>query len=69
MKTEEDEAFEFIEQQRRRMELPFRADLNPYETMVRAKTIEEVAKAIEGFKGAFGQATVDSFATFVRGLK
>jgi methylmalonyl-CoA epimerase len=28
-----------------------------------------VAKAIEKFKGAFGQSTTDSFACFVRGMK
>lgn len=35
----------------------------------RNKTIEEVAKAIEQFTFAFGVDTVDSFASFVRGLK
>lgn len=35
----------------------------------RNKTIEEVAREIEQFTFAFGVDTVDSFASFVRGLK
>jgi len=37
--------------------------------MKRNEVIEEVAKAIEKFKPAFGPDTVASFAIFVRGMK
>ena len=69
MKTDEDEAFEYIERHRNRLEIPLRADLNPYETLVRINTLEEVARAIERFRGAFGDDTVDSFSIFIRSLK
>jgi hypothetical protein len=69
MKTEEDEAFDYIEQQRQRNEIPVRPDIDPYTTTVRNSTIEEIAKAIEKFEGAFGADTVASFAAFVRRMK
>jgi hypothetical protein len=43
-------------------------DLNPYETEVRNRTIEEIARAIEQFK-AFGPNTLASFAVFIRSMK
>ena len=43
-------------------------DLNPYETMVRNNTIEEVAQHIEKLKG-FGQDTVSSLAIYIREMK
>jgi len=35
---------------------------------IRNRTIEEVAKAVHGFK-AFEKDTMDSFAAYIRGLK
>ena len=35
----------------------------------RNDVLEEVARAIERFKGAFGQTTVDSFAIYIRNMK
>jgi hypothetical protein len=71
MSTEEDEAFEMIEQAEgwRKRQIANQADVDPYTTKVRNDAIEEVAKSIEKFKGAFGQSTTDSFACFVRGMK
>ena len=69
MKTDEDDEFDFVEQFAKRNEIKTKPDIDPYTTKVRNETIEEVAKAIEKFKGAFGQTTVDSFAVFVRGMK
>ena len=73
MSTEEDDAFEAIEKaqgwRKRQIADRVQVDVDPYTTKVKNDTIEEVAKAIEKFKGAFGQATVDSFACFVRGMK
>lgn len=43
-------------------------DLNPYETMVKNNTIEEVAQHIEKLKG-FGQDTVSSLAIYIREMK
>lgn len=65
MKTDEDEAFEYI--QGRLVQIP--PVLDPYRAQVRADTIEEVARAIEKFKTAFGADTVASFAAFVRSMK
>jgi len=73
MKSEEDEAFDEIEQaqgwRKRQIADRVQADIDPYTAKVRNDTIEEVAQAIEQFKGAFGQTTVDSFAVYIRGLK
>ena len=68
MKTDEDEAFDYIEQQRQRNEVPTKPILE-YREKVRVETIEEIAKAIEKFEGAFGADTVASFAAFVRSMK
>lgn len=65
MKTDEDDEFEYIEQFAKRNEVSLKPDLDPY----RSQVIEEVARAIEKFEGAFGADTVASFAAFVRGLK
>ena len=43
-------------------------DLNPYETMVKNNTIEEVAQHIEKLKG-FGKDTVSSLAIYIREMK
>ena len=75
MKTDEDEAFEQIEQARgwrkRQIanEVEFTLGLDPYRDKVRNQTLDEVARAIEKFKTAFGPDTVASFAAFVRGMK
>jgi patatin-like phospholipase/acyl hydrolase len=73
MGTEEDEAFDAVERaqgwRKRQIADQVQVDVDPYTTKVRNDAIEEVAKAIEKFKGAFGQSTTDSFACFVRGMK
>ena len=69
MKTDEDDEFDFVEQFAKRNESPTRPDLDPYGALVRNQAIEEVARAIEQFEGAFGRTTVESFAVFVRGMK
>lgn len=74
MKTPEDEAFEFVEQHATKfVDAAERAqrsiDVDPYKTMVRNATIDEIADALAKFKGAFGQDTVASFAVFVRNMK
>ena len=83
MKSDEDEAFEQIEQAQgwrkrqianaldkkaenaRELGLTYDDDTMCY----RGEVIEEVARAIERFRGAFGDDTVDSFAIFIRSLK
>ena len=68
MKDYEDEAFEDIERKSRPS--PAKTDLNPYETIVRNRTLEEVAQKIEGdFSRSFGRDTVASFACYIRGMK
>ena len=67
--TEEDEAFAELEQRQSRKAC-FQADLNPYETIVRNDTLEEVAQHLEHkFTAPFGKDTIDSFATYIRGMK
>ena len=69
MKTDEDEAFEAIEKARgwRKRQI---ADAEDDDIMCyRNDVLEEVARAIERFKPAFGPDTVASFAIFVRGMK
>ena len=66
MKTEEDEAFEYIA--RSKMTTP-KSSLDPYRDQVRNETIEEVARAVEKFRGAFGTDTISSFAIYIRGMK
>jgi hypothetical protein len=70
MRTEEDEAFEELEKRMGRKEVKevmgkLDAELDVY----RNDVIEEVAKAVEEFRWAFGIDTVSSFAVFIRGLK
>ena len=75
MKTDEDEAFEQIEQargwrKRQIAEKQINADFDrEYDIYKRNDVLEEVARAIEKFKPAFGPDTVASFAIFVRGMK
>ena len=66
--TEEDEAFAEIERKQNQAKPEF--DLNPYERMVRNKTIDEIADKLEQeFKIPFAQDTVASFAVWIRELK
>ena len=68
MKTEEDEAFAEIERKQNQAKPEF--DLNPYERMVRNKTIDEIADKLEReFKIPFAQDTVASFAVWIREQK
>ena len=69
MRTDEDEAFEQIEAKQKINEVAFTQGLDPYRELVRNQTIDEIARAIEKFKPAFGPDTVSSFAIFVRGMK
>ena len=69
--NEEDEAFDAINKAQgwRKRQICEKADIDPYSTQVRNATIEEVAKAIEKFRGAFGADTISSFAIYIRGMK
>ena len=63
--TEEDEAFNDIEQQaKQRKESVHAVITNPY----RAQVIEEVAQHIEKLKG-FGADTVSGLAIYIREMK
>lgn len=66
MMNEEDEAFAEMEQRQSRR-ICIQADLNPYETIVRNNTLEEVALAFDNMK-VLGD-TAASFAAYVRGMK
>ena len=61
MKTEEDEAFDELAKRQ--------GDWGLQGSRKRNEVIEEVAKEIDQFTGAFGRDTVQSFAAFVRGMK
>lgn len=71
MKSEEDEAFDEIEQAQgwRKRQIANKFDIDPYATKIRNATIDEVARAVEKFKGSFGPDTVASFAVYIRGMK
>jgi patatin-like phospholipase/acyl hydrolase len=71
MKSDEDEAFDCIEKAQgwRKRQIANKLDVDPYTTKVRNDTIDEVARAIERFKPAFGPDTVASFAIYIRGMK
>lgn len=48
----------------------FSCDINPYETIVRNRTIDEIADKLEAeFKIPFAQDTVASFAAWIREMK
>jgi hypothetical protein len=72
MKTEEDEAFEELAKRQgdwglqgsRKHQIIRYAENN-----ARNEVIEEVAKELDKFAGAFGRDTVQSFAAYVRGMK
>lgn len=68
--TDEDEAFKELEARLGREQVKtamvrLDKELDTY----RNEVIEEVAQAIERFRGVFGDDTVSSFAVYVRGLK
>jgi hypothetical protein len=72
MKTEEDEAFD--ELSRRQGDWGLQGSrkhqiMRYVENNARNEVIEEVAKEIDQFAGAFGRDTVQSFAAFVRNMK
>ncbi len=69
--NEEDEAFECIEKAQgwRKQQAADKVDVDPYTTKVRNDTIDEIARAIERFRGAFGDDTTSSFAIYIRGMK
>lgn len=74
MKTPEDEAFEFVEQHATKfVDAAERAqhsvDIDPYKTMVRNATIDEVVESLKRFRGAFGEDTIASFAVWIKRLK
>ena len=72
MKTEEDEAFEELAKRQgdwglqgsRKHQIMRYAENN-----ARNEVIEEVAKELDKFAGAFGRDTVQSFAAYVRNMK
>ena len=69
--TPEDEAFDCIEKAQgwRKRQIADKVDVDPYTTKVRNDTIDEIARAIERFRGAFGDDTTSSFAIYIRGMK
>lgn len=70
MKTEEDEAFEELEDRLTRDKVKVAmVRLDQELDVYRNEVIEEVAKALEGFHIPFGQDTINSFAMFIRSMK
>jgi len=64
MKTPEDKEFERIERQQKELMQVARS----LSDEMRNQAIEEVAQEIEKFKG-FGEDTIASFTTYIRGMK
>ena len=72
MKTEEDEAFEDLAKRQGDWGLQGSRKhqiMRYVENNARNEVIEEVAREIDKFAGAFGRDTVQSFAALVRGMK
>ena len=72
MKEPEDEAFEELAKRQGDWGLQGSRKhqiMRYVENNARNEVIEEVAKEIDQFTGAFGRDTVQSFAAFVRGMK
>ena len=72
MKEPEDEAFEDLAKRQGDWGLQGsrKHQIMRYaENTARNDVIEEVAREIDKFAGAFGRDTVQSFAAFVRGMK
>jgi len=79
MKTPEDEEFERIEREQKRIietQQALREEMKQaskafdvaYENYKRNEVLEEVAQEIEKFKG-FGEDTIASFTVYIRGMK
>jgi len=73
MKTPEDEEFERIEREQKRIneeQEKLRSELYLYTVVqiTRNQAIEEVAQEIEKFKG-FGEDTIASFTVYIRSMK
>jgi len=73
MKTPEDEEFERIEREQKRIneeQEKLRNEMYLYTVVqiTRNQAIEEVAQEIEKFKG-FGEDTISSFAIYIRNMK
>ena len=72
MKEPEDEAFEDLAKRQGDWGLQGSRKhqiLRYAENNARNEVIEEVAKELDKFAGAFGRDTVQSFAAYVRGMK
>ena len=72
MKTEEDEAFDELAKRQGDWGLQGSRKhqiLRYAENNARNEVIEEVAREIDKFAGAFGRDTVQSFAAYVRSMK
>ena len=72
MKEPEDEAFEELAKRQGDWGLQGSRKhqiLRYAENNARKEVIEEVAKELDKFAGAFGRDTVQSFAAYVRGMK
>jgi hypothetical protein len=72
MKEPEDEAFEDLAKRQGDWGLQGSRKhqiMRYVENNARNEVIEEVAREIDKFAGAFGRDTVQSFAAFVRGMK
>jgi len=72
MKTEEDEAFDDLAKRQGDWGLQGSRKhqiMRYVENNARNEVIEEVAKELDQFAGAFGRDTVQSFAAFVRNMK
>jgi len=73
MKTPEDEEFERIEREQKRIneeqeKLRNEMYLHTVVQITRNQAIEEVAQEIEKFKG-FGEDTIASFTVYIRSMK
>lgn len=72
MKEAEDEAFEELAKRQGDWGLQGSRKhqiLRYAENNARNEVIEEIAKELDKFAGAFGRDTVQSFAAYVRGMK
>ena len=70
MKTDEDEAFEAVEQAQGWRKRQIANKIQDDDIMCyRNDVLEEVARALEQFYIPFGQDTINSFATFIREMK
>jgi hypothetical protein len=60
---DDDDIQDYVDSRRKALDKEY-----DYARDMRNRTIEEVAKAVHGFK-AFEKDTMDSFAAYIRGLK